>query len=327
MAQYPPEIAKIIQKQEDDIDQLLIETVGRFRSEIVKRDWDNVSTKSKLILTIFAANLLNTIVNTNNDLVVNALLIQKAELAELVKKSNVKDRVVISKFQKEIDNYISDFNVKTRKIASKTMPFRIKTLRDGSIKTVRNIIAIDLEIGKSAYQIAKDIEQYIRPEGLLTRVSPLEWYRQRFESYKVKDIKDIPKGSVSYNAFTIARSESNRTYRDAIVESTKNTPWVYGYKWNLSASHPKPDICDVWANSDFGMGAGVYTAQSLPYDHPNGLCFVTTVQISSREFKRYLDDGVKPDAPKFKGEVPDLKDWGVAVKGTKPKEAIKKLIK
>ena len=60
--------------------------------------------------------------------------------------------------------------------------------------------------------------------------------------------------------------------------SAERAPWVDGVKWNLSASHPKPDICDDWATQDSdGLGAGCYLPRNAPVDHPNGLCFLTDV--------------------------------------------------
>lgn len=117
-------------------------------------------------------------------------------------------------------------------------------------------------------------------------------------------------------AATLARTELAAAYTEAHIRSTKdpNTgDWrrgIRGVKWHLSTSHPKPDICDIWASHDEGLGQGVYRATELPHDHPNGLCFTTTVleavpesagwsagqaprpaEVSPEEVQRYADSG------------------------------------
>lgn len=87
-----------------------------------------------------------------------------------------------------------------------------------------------------------------------------------------------------YNAMRIARTEINNAHREASVIAAQIDPesgtlkeYVRGIRWHLSASHPKPDICDWFASADpDGLGPGVYLPGSVPVDHPHGLCFTTT---------------------------------------------------
>ena len=45
-------------------------------------------------------------------------------------------------------------------------------------------------------------------------------------------------------------------------------------RWELSSGHPKPDICDEYAEEDQGYGEGVYPLEALPAfpAHPRCLC-------------------------------------------------------
>lgn len=89
------------------------------------------------------------------------------------------------------------------------------------------------------------------------------------------------KGDIRYNAMRLARTELAHAYSEASIQSAKVAPWVRGLKWNLSASHPRPDICDYWATADpDGLGRGVYLPDNTPVDHPNGLCFLTDALVS-----------------------------------------------
>lgn len=92
-------------------------------------------------------------------------------------------------------------------------------------------------------------------------------------------------GGVSYAAHRLARTEINHAYQTAQAERHKDEPWVKGMRWNLSKSHPKPDVCNINASADsFGLGPGVYPVGQRPDSHPNCLCYQTTVQDSPDDF-------------------------------------------
>lgn len=84
-------------------------------------------------------------------------------------------------------------------------------------------------------------------------------------------------------ASLIARTEMAHAYTEGHLRSIRDTgtgTWrdgITGVKWQLSVSHPKPDICDLYATFDEGYGPGVYHSTPVPLDHPNGLCYTTTI--------------------------------------------------
>lgn len=328
----PKEIVDVIQRQEDDIDDELYKTSIAVEKEI-RRDVDGSDARIKAILLGFGVALYSIIEKTNINLTQALVKLSNKNddkyLSSVKNVSNSSNIVQIKRNVKRatdefLEKFADDFG--GRKSFGRTTEYRIKSVVDGATKTVRNIVYVGTKAGKSARQIADDVAIYIRPTEEQAKISPLSWYRNRFKEYNITQVKGVPSGSVSYNAFMIARTETNKTYRDSTVELGQNKEWVYGYKWNLSASHPRPDICDVWAEQDNGMGAGVYDSSSLPYDHPNGLCYVTEVVVSPREFRRYLD-GEKLEKPKFTGSVPDMNDWLKAKKGVSEEDAIKKLLR
>lgn len=126
-----------------------------------------------------------------------------------------------------------------------------------------------------------------------------------------KSVKDmiLPNvaGGVSYAAHRLARTEINHAYQTAQAERHKDEPWTRGMRWNLSKSHPAPDVCNVNAAQDLhGLGAGVYPAGMRPDSHPNCLCYQTPVQVSEEEFidnflngdyNSYLDETAYTHAP------------------------------
>lgn len=93
-----------------------------------------------------------------------------------------------------------------------------------------------------------------------------------------------------YQERVVVRTEGARAFGAAFVESTREQPWTKGYRWNLSPSHPAPDVCDLYANQALdGLGPGGYRAESLPAlpAHPNCFCFTTTI-IDDAHFEREL---------------------------------------
>jgi len=166
----------------------------------------------------------------------------------------------------------------------KTIGRRITLLKGSTKRNVQNILAVDIEKGKSAREIAKDIDGYINPvKG--NYKSPFDYYRDRFKNGKKVKIfgKQIQKGyisegSISYQSLRIARTEINMSARETMRRMYSKSAFVKGYKWHLSASHP--DIgceCERLANVDV-----LSEVPDLP--HPNCMCYVTTVLKKPEEF-------------------------------------------
>ena len=117
-----------------------------------------------------------------------------------------------------------------------------------------------LLLGKSAKEIAKDVVGFINPDVA---------------------------GGASYAAMRLARTEINNAYHNQSKEHYEKTPWVENVRWNLSGSHPVPDECDEYAEGVFIVGGepGVFRTQDAPQKpHPNCLCFITPVTMSTDKF-------------------------------------------
>lgn len=123
-----------------------------------------------------------------------------------------------------------------------------------------------LALGKSAREIAKDVSGMIRPDV---------------------------RGGVSYAAMRLGRTELNNAFHATSVRMAQEQPWVEGMKWELSGSHPVPDICNEMAEQDHsGLGTGVYPIGEVPpKPHPNCLCYTTTITPGREEFINRLIAG------------------------------------
>ena len=77
-----------------------------------------------------------------------------------------------------------------------------------------------------------------------------------------------------YNLKRIARTETSRVLNTAVVESYKDNPFCKGFRWVLNPAHKIEDICDKYANVDFGLGRGVFPKGKQPLcpAHPHCMC-------------------------------------------------------
>lgn len=101
-------------------------------------------------------------------------------------------------------------------------------------------------------------------------------------------------GGTSYAAMRLGRTEINNAHHSTTIRLTRDQPWVTGYKWNLSRSHPKPDTCDALAlgNSGRGFGPGEYRKTEAPSKpHPQCLCYLSIIQVDREEFLDSLIQG------------------------------------
>lgn len=107
-----------------------------------------------------------------------------------------------------------------------------------------------------------------------------------------------------YQARQIARHETVEAYRDGYKRSTEDNPAVVGYRWTLSPRHPRPDICDLYANQNlYGLGPGGYPPGELPATpHPNCLCVQTAI-VDRFHTRREL--------ARLRGEPEPPREWEV----------------
>lgn len=101
---------------------------------------------------------------------------------------------------------------------------------------------------------------------------------------------DTP-GGIRYAAMRLARSEINNAAHAVAVNSAQGKPWISGMQWQLSASHPKPDVCDDIAEGGVG-GNGVYDVGKVPAKpHPQCFCTIFPISVSDQQFLANLVAG------------------------------------
>lgn len=127
-----------------------------------------------------------------------------------------------------------------------------------SVKQAATVVERGLALQRSAKEIAFGVRRHFSP---------------------------VVPGGASYAAMRLARTEINNAHHTTTMRLSKDKPWVHGWKWNLSHSHPRPDPCDALAAQEH--------SKDNPPDkpHPMCLCYVTHLQEDPDVFMRKLVDG------------------------------------
>lgn len=170
---------------------------------------------------------------------------------------------------------------------------RIWKIGQGHERDIQNIIAKGIALNKNPYEVAQDIERYVNPN------KKLPW------SGVIRD-KDgnviqfpVSNKSVDYNAMRLVRTTIQHTYQEALIEMTKNNPFVKGYLWIAAGNHPCPICLD--------RDGTIYNVGNVPYDHPNGMCEIEPVidkEKAMEDIKGFYENPVYyPDLQRFTGGI------------------------
>lgn len=119
---------------------------------------------------------------------------------------------------------------------------------------------------KSAYELAKDLEQYVKPKA-----------KRDWDWGKV--YPHLAGKQIDYNAQRLARTAINHSYFLANQKVCVQNPYVEVMHWELSDAHLfrqvipfGPDECDDYAEHDEGFGMGNWKPEEIPLPHPQCLC-------------------------------------------------------
>lgn len=153
---------------------------------------------------------------------------------------------------------------------------------------INSIVAKGIAGQKSTYEIAKDLEDYVNP----VKRKSWEWSKVYPGTSRVVD----------YNSQRLARTMISHAYEDSIVRTTKDNPFVECYEWLTSAGDRVCEICQERESGFHGVVIngesmyGMYYADDLPLDHPNGMCTIAPyVPYSYEEIGERLGKWVNGD--------------------------------
>ena len=130
------------------------------------------------------------------------------------------------------------------------------------INDINSIVSKGMAENKSTYEIAKDLERYVNPQARK------EWSWSKVYPGTSKKI--------DYNAQRLARTMVSHAYQEAFVLNTKDNPFIESYRWLASNSDRTCELCEE-------RDGQIYDKDSLPLDHPNGMCTFEIVREKSYE--------------------------------------------
>ncbi len=160
---------------------------------------------------------------------------------------------------------------------------------------INNVIMKGVADGDSAWNIAKQLEQFLGASENCPRWTSSRLYSRTATDRAAGDTTGLLSGDacdgqgVAYKALRLARTEIQKAHALATDKLMASQPWIEQEQCNLSASHPEPDECDDVAQGGEN-GDGVYPVGTIEYPlHPNCFCFKTAVLMDDKAFSSQLN--------------------------------------
>lgn len=171
-----------------------------------------------------------------------------------------------------------------------TLSQRLYNMDAATRRSLTETVIESIAKGESSRRIANRLREVLTASATDT-AAIAEREKQRKEALKTARVaratgaKPKPVANVEnirFRAMRIARTETNLAYREGQIASITEDDgslkhYVRAIGWRLSPSHPRPDICDVWASEDSGLGHGNYLPGDVPPGHPCCLCHTVTL--------------------------------------------------
>lgn len=176
---------------------------------------------------------------------------------------------------------------------------------ENTLKDIYRVMAKGLTENKSIYDIAKELESYVRPGA------KLPW------NLKMADGAKIYKKQVDYNAQRLARTLTQHGYQQSFIATTQKNPFITDYIWRSNGSR----VCELCAERD----GKHFKKTELPMDHPNGMCTMEP-NIANDMNDQLADwfnspDGTYPEIDEFAGNFGY--NASRTAKAVKPKDSVK----
>lgn len=144
-------------------------------------------------------------------------------------------------------------------------------------KDINKVIADGVSMNKSAFDIAKDLEEYVDPKAK--------------KSWDWKKVYPGVSSKIDYSAQRLARTMPAHAYQQSLEATVKNNPFIDGYIWHSGTGKRTCEICRERDGKFFAKG-------KLPMDHPNGRCAFITKGRSMMDISDRLADWVNGKSDK-----------------------------
>lgn len=160
---------------------------------------------------------------------------------------------------------------------NKTLSMRIWDVTNKFQGDIQYIINKGILEKKSALELARDLEKLVEDPAK----RPWSWG---------KVYPNLRNTKVDYNAQRLARTAINHSYQTSTIKSSSMNPFIEGIEWRSAMIHSR--TCELCI-SRHGQ---VFPKDSVPLDHPNGLCTMLpyipkSLDVVAGELRNWLDGG------------------------------------
>lgn len=249
--------------------------------------------------------------------------------------ANIQNDALVASFTKGIDvpkglmtsmlnpnlNALSTFL--SRKEYGLKLSKRVWNITAQTFNNIETQLGAGILQGKSAAKIATQLKKNLRhPDKLFRRVARTSIdaegnITKRFVLSRAAKAFHPGRGvyrSSYQNAKRLAADTINRTFRASDIERREQLPFVTGIRVNLSAAHPREDICD----SLEGLYPKDYWFTGW---HTLCICFTTTETLNNEDFKQFIKTHEVPE-DKYRDTIPKkaqnyIKDHKEQIEGWK----------
>lgn len=175
--------------------------------------------------------------------------------------------------------------------------------REQTLRDAYQVMAKGLAENKPIYEIAKDLERYVRPSAK----NPWnKTFIKTMEDGSKKSFR-IYKSSVDYNAQRLARTLTQHSYQQSLEAVSKPNPFITGFIWRANGSR----VCELCEERD----GQFFEKGNAPLDHPNGMCILEP-EIDEDKMIDQLADWV--NSPE--GTYPEIDEFAKFVGGSSSKQ-------
>jgi hypothetical protein len=129
---------------------------------------------------------------------------------------------------------------------------------------IQGIVNSGLTNKLSATEMAKTLEAYVDPA-----------IRKTWDRAKIKEVLGDGYArwnkNLEYNSLRLARTTITHAAQTSLIESCRKNPFIKSVKWHSVLKHGR--TCDICRARD----GKIFLLDEVPLDHPNGLCYQTSV--------------------------------------------------
>jgi hypothetical protein len=145
-------------------------------------------------------------------------------------------------------------------------------------KDIVQVIRNGIDNHLSASTISSQLDGFILPNRHVTTLTP---YGR----------------AVNYDTMRLARTEIMEAYREAAIENARNSPWIWGLRWELSNSHKDLCECDDYDGQ-------VFAPDDVPmYPHPQCACALIPETMDYDDWGKTMDQYLEGD------DEAGISDW------------------